>query len=199
MAQSESPDKADGTRQFASELAHVENLFTISLDWRRWWRIVPEIIILCCVGVLPVVVVANVVARYTNWYHVIWATDVVKVLFLWIVFLGGALAVKYEAHVRMSMLSDRLARRGFPGTAWGHVIRISPLAVGFILLVLGVRIVDISMYRELPTLRISAGYFTTIVPISGALMIYYAARGLRPNRQRKAGAMPVLNDKNHQR
>jgi TRAP-type C4-dicarboxylate transport system permease small subunit len=32
------------------------------------------------------------------------------------------------------------------------------------------------MRRELPTLQISAGYFSTIVPASGALMIVYALR-----------------------
>jgi TRAP-type C4-dicarboxylate transport system permease small subunit len=50
--------------------------------------------------------------------------------------------------------------------------------MGAILLVLGVRIVEISMRRELPTLEISAGYFNTVVPASGALMIFYAVRGV---------------------
>ena len=49
--------------------------------------------------------------------------------------------------------------------------------MGAILLVLGIRLVEISMRRELPTLQISAGYFSTIVPASGALMIFYALRG----------------------
>lgn len=149
---------------------------------------VPEIIGLLCAGALPVVVVANVIARYTNWYHIIWATDVVKVLFLWLVFLGGAVAVKYEAHVRMTMLSDRLVANDTVGRAWDLVIRLSPVAVGAILMILGTRLVEISMVRELQTLRISAGYFMTIVPISGALMIFYALRSalVRTGRWRTA-------------
>ena len=91
--------------------------------------------------------------------------------------LGGAIAVKYDAHVRMSTLSDRLAQISRAGRLWDRVIRLSPVAVGSILLVLGVRIVEISMRRELPTLEISAGYFNTVVPLSGALMIFYAVRG----------------------
>jgi TRAP-type C4-dicarboxylate transport system permease small subunit len=151
-----------------------ENLFTLRLDWRRWWAIIPEIIALACAGVLPVIVAANVVARYTDWYRVLWAEDVVKVLFLWIVFLGGAIAVKYEAHVRMTIVSDRLGTSGVSGI-WRRVVRLSPILAGILLLVLGVRLVEISMRRELPTLEISAGYFMTIVPISGALMIVYVA------------------------
>jgi TRAP-type C4-dicarboxylate transport system permease small subunit len=155
------------------------DFFAIPLNWQRWWTIVPEIVILGCAGLLPVVVMANVVARYTNWFHVFWAEDVVRVLFMWIVFLGGAVAVKYKAHVRMSTLSDRLARSGAAGARWGDIIRLSPIMVGAILLILGVPIVEISMRRELPTLGISVGYFTTIIPVSGALMVFYALRSFR--------------------
>jgi TRAP-type C4-dicarboxylate transport system permease small subunit len=77
----------------------------------------------------------------------------------------------------MSMLSDRLPGRA--GVVWDRAVRLSPLVVGAILVVLGVRIVEISMRRELPTLQISVGYFTTIIPASGALMMLYAVRGLR--------------------
>jgi TRAP-type C4-dicarboxylate transport system permease small subunit len=53
--------------------------------------------------------------------------------------------------------------------------------VGTILLVWGIRIVEISMRRELPSLQIPAGYFTTIIPASGGLMIFYALRGAARN------------------
>ncbi len=183
MAQNDLSSRPGGSQHAGAGKTQEVDLFAIPLDWGRWWTIIPETIVLCCTGILPVVVVVNVVARYTNWYHVIWAEDVVKVLFLWIVFLGGAIAVKYEAHVRMSMLSDRLVGRGRAGAFWAHVIRLSPLAIGAILLILGVPIVEISMHRELPTLRITSAYFMTIVPISGALMIFYVVRGFLGNRR----------------
>jgi TRAP-type C4-dicarboxylate transport system permease small subunit len=78
----------------------------------------------------------------------------------------------------MAMLSDRFVRGGKLGRSWELAIRISPILVGTILLVLGVRLVEISMVRELQTLRISAGYFMPIVPISGLLMIVYVLRSL---------------------
>jgi TRAP-type C4-dicarboxylate transport system permease small subunit len=160
------------------------DIFRLPLDWPRWWTIVPEIVALSCAGLLPLVVGANVLSRYTDWYRILWAEDVVKVLFLWVVFLGGAIAVKYEAHVRMSTLSDRLARTGRAGVLWDRAIRLSPVVMGAILLVLGIRLVEISMRRELPTLQISAGYFSTVVPLSGALMMLYAVRASRTRRTR---------------
>jgi TRAP-type C4-dicarboxylate transport system permease small subunit len=162
------------------------DIFRLPLDWGRWWTILPEIVALACTALLPVLVGANILSRYTDWYRILWAEDVVKVLFLWVVFLGGALGVKYEAHVRMSTWSDRLARAGRAGVLWDRAIRLSPVAMGTILLVLGVRVVEISMRRELPTLQISAGYFSTIVPLSGALMIAYAVRGFRTGRGRRS-------------
>ena len=176
MAPNTTPPLSQENPQAKSERELTVDIFSIRLDWRRWWTIIPEFIALVCAGGLPIVVMANVIARYTDWYHIIWATDVVKVLFLWVVFLGGAIAVKYEAHVRMSMVSDRLPGR--LGRAWDVVIRLSPIAVGAILVILGSRLVEISMVRELQTLRISAGYFMTIVPISGALMIVYGFRSV---------------------
>jgi TRAP-type transport system small permease protein len=168
----------------AAPAAPELDIFRIPLDWRRWWTILPEAVALTCTGMLPLLVGANILSRHTDWYRILWAEDVVKVLFLWVVFLGGAIGVKYDAHVRMSTLSDRLARTGRAGALWDRVIRMSPLVMGAILLVLGVPIVEISMRRELPTLQISAGYFNTVVPLSGALMIFYAVRGFRLERGR---------------
>jgi TRAP-type transport system small permease protein len=159
-----------GTPAFPDE----RDFFSIPLDWERWWTIIPEIVVFCCAGALPIVVGANVAARYTNWFHAFWAEDVAKMLFTWIVFLGGAVAVKYDAHVRMGMFTDRI--RGRAAVWWRRIVRASPVVVGVLLLVLGVRVVQISMFREMPSLEISVGYFMTIIPFSGGLMIFYVVR-----------------------
>lgn len=147
--------------------------FAIKLDWRRWWLLIPEIVTLTATAALPMVVLVNVVSRYTNWYKSPWAEDIIRVLFLWVIFLGGALAVKYMAHVRIALLADRIigARRG---EWWKWVIRLSPIAMGLILTLLGIEVVELHMKRQLVWLRIPAGYFSTVIPASGALMIIYA-------------------------
>lgn len=188
MEQTDPSGRAGESRPVGSEVAPELDMFSVALDWRRWWTIIPEMVALACTGILPLVVGANVVSRYTDWYRILWAEDVVSVLFLWIVFVGGAIAVKYEAHVRMSMVSDRLERRGRAGACWRRAIRLSPVVMGAILLVLGVRVVEISMHRELTSLQISVGYFTTVIPASGALMIFYALR--RPGTGSRRGAGP---------
>lgn len=62
MATTHPPPRADGPgrrREGAPEL----DISRLSLDWRRWWTIVPEIVALVCTGLLPLVVGANVVSR----------------------------------------------------------------------------------------------------------------------------------------
>jgi TRAP-type C4-dicarboxylate transport system permease small subunit len=134
--------------------------------------------VVCTFG-LPGLVALNVLARYTDWFQVPWANDVIRVLFLWIVFLGGAVAVKYEAHVRMGMLVDRFVERGSVGRWWMIAVRVSPLAMGVILLVLGIRVVELDMKNRLTWLEIPLGYFATIIPASGALMVIYTAQILK--------------------
>jgi TRAP-type C4-dicarboxylate transport system permease small subunit len=175
------------------EEALDDNLFTITLDWRRWWSIIPEIVALACAGILPAIIAAQVLSRYTDWFTIFWADDVIKVLFLWVVFLGGAIAVKYEAHVRMTLFSALLERPPYIGAIWPRLIRLSPGFAGALLLYLGITLVRITMHRELPSLQISAGYFMTIVPISGALMLFYALHALwldyRQRHVRSAGQL----------
>ena len=138
----------------------------------------PEIVAFGCPGLLPLVVGANVGPLH-DWYRVLWAEDIVKMLFIWIVFLGGAVAVKYEAHVRMGMFTDRLppvaSRSGCRGAAWCASPRSSSVPSCFSSS--ACRIVQISMFREMPSLEISVGYFMTIIPFSGALMIFYVVLG----------------------
>jgi TRAP-type transport system small permease protein len=175
MAQDADPTDRE-LKTLTHEAALDDNLFSIRLDWRRWWTTIPEIIAFICVGVLSLLVAATVLSRYTDWYRIFWAQDVIRVLFLWVVFLGGAIAVKYEAHVRMTLLSDRIVRWHTVGPVWDRVVRLSPLLAGALLLILGVTLVKISMHREMPSLEFSVGYFVTIVPVSGALMIIYVVR-----------------------
>jgi TRAP-type C4-dicarboxylate transport system permease small subunit len=165
-----------GALQASAPKYDPEAGFTLDLNWQRWWTLLPELLVALLAALLPILIATNVVARYTGWFYVFWVDDVVKVVFLWIVFLGGAVATKYGAHVRMGILSDRVAMAGRAGRIYQSLIDLSPVIVGAILLILGFRLTEISMRRELPSLHVPAGYFTTIVPISGALMIYYALR-----------------------
>ena len=89
----------------------------------------------------------------------------------------------------MSTSSDRLAAARAAGALWNRLIHLSPVVMGAILLVFGVPLVEISMRRELPTLQISARYFTVVVPVSGALMIFYALRRRWRNRLPESGLL----------
>lgn len=173
---SEDPARSrDAAAGDAAQTDDLSELFSTPIEWRRWWLQVPELVLVVCSAGLPVLITVNVIGRYTNWYQAPWANDVIHVVFLWIVFLGGAVAVKYEAHVRMSTFVDRFAGHGPLGRAWHLAVRGAPLVMGAILLVLGIRIVQLDMLNRLPWLQIPLGYFAVVIPVSGGLMIVYSA------------------------
>jgi TRAP-type C4-dicarboxylate transport system permease small subunit len=155
------------------------------------WRFVPEFVVVACAGLLPLVVSLNVIARYTGLFRVRWAHDITEILFVWLVFFGGALAVKHGAHVRMDAAANRMrARWPAVGRVWSHVVGLFPIALGVLLLVLGVPLVELSMRRELANLHWPAGYYMSAVPISGALITLYGSAlyyrtMVRPRRERE--------------
>jgi len=150
------------------------NLFTVNLNFHKWWCILPEIVALTCASLIPILILLIIFSRYSDLYNVIWADEIVRVIFLWLVFIGGAIAVKYDAHVRMALFSDLMERHGKIGIYLCEIIRLSPVFAGGVLVFLGIKLVQISMFRELPSLEISVGYFMLIIPISGILIIYYS-------------------------
>lgn len=185
-------DASDTPTGVAAENRDIDELFGINLEWSRWWAILPEIVVVACTAALPVLIGLGVVSRYTDWFRVPWVQDVVGVLFMWVVFLGGAVAVKHGAHVSMTSVADRIATRGRLGRVWGVIVELSPIGMGAILLIVGLLVVDIHMTRELAWLQIPFGYFSTIIPFSGALMIFYAT-----TRWRSRSRGDVSDDPNH--
>lgn len=147
-----------------------------AIDWRRPWMSVPELLVVIAVGLLPAILFVNVITRYTGWARTPWASDASRICFLWASFLGAALAVKYDAHVRLALISDKIARAkdGRYWTTTVLLINASVMVVGGILGYVGWDIVEVSMKRTMSVLPIQRGYVDAALPISGLLMVYYS-------------------------
>lgn len=151
-----------------------------SVDWRHPWQAVAEVVVIASTALLPLLLFTNVVARYTGWFRTAWTLDAARACFMWASFLGAALGVKYGAHVRIALLSDRIARAHNGRYRYGVLVGIhgSVLLVGLLLGVVGWDIVEISMNRTMSGLRIRRGYVDAAVPIGGALMAFYSAKAI---------------------
>lgn len=153
-------------------------LGVVNPNWHKWWLYIPEIMALACIAGMSLLVMINAIGRYTNFYRIPWAPDIIYVCFYLSAFLGGALGVKYDAHVKVGILVDRLLGEGILSKIWKIFILISPIIMGSLLVVLGIFQVKLDALRLLEWTQVPTAYFTIFMPLSGLLMIYYSIRSI---------------------
>jgi TRAP-type C4-dicarboxylate transport system permease small subunit len=124
----------------------------------------------------------GVFSRYVLQATFRWYDEVARLCFIWIVFLGAAVAVRRGMHFRMHLLVNRLGRGAM--RAADHVATAAVLAFGGILLAGGYAILPIARRQVTDALEISMVWFYAALPTGGALMILFA---LLPLLRREGG------------
>lgn len=130
--------------------------------------------------VLVVLTFVGVLMRYIMRSPITWQEEVQMLLFLWIVFLGGAGAFRAGSHIAIEIVVDAL-----PKKIGGAIEKVDVLIQ---LLILGYLFWQEIMYynqllsagRVTNLLRLPYGVAYAVVPIGGALMLIsmlYAAYG----------------------
>lgn len=130
--------------------------------------------------VLVVLTFVGVLMRYIMRSPITWQEEVQMLLFLWIVFLGGAGAFRAGSHIAIEIVVDAL-----PKKIGGAIEKVDVLIQ---LLILGYLFWQEIMYynqllsagRVTNLLRLPYGAAYAVVPIGGALMLIsmlYAAYG----------------------
>jgi TRAP-type transport system small permease protein len=128
-----------------------------------------------CLGLMLVLVAdvfLGVFSRYVMHATFQWYDEVARLCFVWMVFLGAAVAVRRGAHFRLHLLIDRFGPR---------LRRATDVAVGLLVLVFGVVLVagGIAMYpvarrQVTDSLELSMLWFHGALPVGGALMIVFS-------------------------
>jgi TRAP-type C4-dicarboxylate transport system permease small subunit len=127
-------------------------------------------------GLLVVTVVANVFARYVLEMGILWAEELSRLAFVWVVFLGSYVALCRKGHMAMEVGVQQL-----PVAAQRPVLIASRYLVLIFLATLvfaGGKLVTttISFGRQSPILGISAAWGYLSVPVSAALMFLEVLR-----------------------
>ena len=129
-----------------------------------------------------VVVFLGVFSRYVLQATFRWYDEVARLCFVWIIFLGSAVAVRRRLHFRMHLVLDRFgpgARRTVE-----RIITMIVIAFGAILVAGGIGIAPIAHRQVTDALEISQLWFFAALPVGGALMILFAGAQLRDARPR---------------
>ncbi|NJN40653.1 MAG: TRAP transporter small permease subunit [Gammaproteobacteria bacterium] len=135
-------------------------------------------------GTLIAVVFAQVFARNVLAIPLIWTLDVAQLLFAWCIFLGAAVALRWNAHYSLELVPAAWARTNSAMVLIAHVGSVVVIAV---LIVSGWAFAQIGLNRLSLALGISEFWFFLPIPLGGAAMALFLAE-LIPADLRQAAA-----------
>lgn len=118
-------------------------------------------------ALMTVVVFAQVVARLTSG-SIKWSEELARYLMIYLTYVGASIGVKQKSHIAIEFVVSKFPRRV------QDVVEIIAnalcLACCAVILIYGMRLVDITMMQKTPAMRIPMGvaYFSMV--LGGALM-----------------------------
>lgn len=112
----------------------------------------------------------GVVSRVVFSAPATWTEEMARFMFIWMVFLGLSYSTLRGTHIRVTLVADKIFR--------GHARQILDLFIYLItlgifawLLVTGIQYVGYCMDVNTPAMQLPRGWFVTILPVTGVLMV----------------------------
>lgn len=105
-----------------------------------------------------------------------WTEEVARFLLVWITFLGATLAFRHGRHIAVTFVVDALPDR------LRRLARMAAMLVvlGFMiaLIVIGYRYMQVQSFQKSASLRLSMTWVYAVIPLSAAVMAWYALADL---------------------
>ncbi len=133
-----------------------------------------------CLGLMAALVVdvfLGVWSRYVLHATFQWYDEVARLCFVWMVFLGAAVAVRRGAHFRLHHLIDRFGPRLRRAT--DLVVALLVIMFGGVLVAGGVAMYPLARRQVTDSLELSMLWFYGALPVGGALMILFSLPHVR--------------------
>ncbi|HAW49114.1 MAG TPA: TRAP transporter small permease [Roseovarius sp.] len=140
-------------------------LSTLDRNLERW-------ALLIFYMMLVVTMAIEVIRREVFAYSSVWGEEIVRYAFIYLAWIGAAAAVRERAHIRITLLVNRLPR----ALQVGAVVLADGLWAGFVIFM----IVQTTIYTQLlfnvtymtPGLGIEQRWVQMIIPMAFALMLF---------------------------
>jgi len=127
---------------------------------------IPLLNILCIIMLLAAFL--SVVCRYIFHYAILWAPELSRFLYIFIIFIGTFLGIRRNTHIGLNIFIERLSPQ-IQNII--EIIRNIILMAYFIFLIfLGFKFVGFGMHQMTLTLGIAKGWIYLVIPISAILM-----------------------------
>lgn len=154
---------------------------------RLFWRWGTETVVAFLMAIMVGTTILQVFCRFVLGNPLSWSEELARYAFVWITFLGAAVAYRHGAHIVVETVVVLLPRRAQVALAWlADALMVVALLV---LLVQGVGIAEVNSNVEATMLEIPMSWVYASVPVSAAIMLaYQAERTLR----RVRGTLPAV-------
>ncbi len=122
------------------------------------------------------IIFSQVVARYVFHHSLTWSEEVGRYIFVWISFLGMAAAFKAGSHVALDLLVKYL--KGFSRKTLEMVNGALVVVLSSAIMYSGIKLFYLGMRQKSPALKLPMHWVYIVVPVSGAILLYFALRAL---------------------
>lgn len=126
---------------------------------------------------MAAVILLQIFMRYVIENPLVWGDEVIRILMVWITFLGATLAYRTKSHIAINSLENSEFVRSRPnfGKVLSLGIEFFILIGSLALLIGGIVILSQTASHTTPALEIPIGVFFAPAPLCGGVVLYSAA------------------------
>jgi len=143
----------------------------------RWLRQVLYIASITGMSLMLIIIFLQVVSRYVFGFSFSWSEELARFLFVWVVFIGGALIMGEGGHIAVRLLPE-IVKGTKAGSMLNIIINVFSVIFILILIVKGSGMTKSMMFQIAPGLGIPMGIVYSIIPVSGVLMLLYIIKDI---------------------
>lgn len=135
-----------------------------------------HVLLFVFMAVLVAVTFWQVLCRFVLRIPCSWAEEVVRLAFVWLIFVGAALAVREHTHLSLDILTGRL--KGTARRISSVLVLVSMIVIAAVMLVGGMEYVMRSAGKTMVTLSLPANCTYVSIPLSAFFMMAFGMEQL---------------------
>lgn len=143
----------------------------LTIKLSDWIGLLTQVIGSLLLGVMVLVIGAEVIARYVFNSSFSWSEELGRIIFIWTIFLGTSLGIKRRVHMGINLLVDHVP----PKLKQGLIITSFILSAVFfaIVAVKGFVVTTEMASQTTPALNVSVGWMYGAIPVSAFLSLLH--------------------------
>ena len=130
-----------------------------------------RVLIVLLFGAIIIIGCMQIVSRYVFSLPIVWADEAQKYLFIWMVMIASAYAVRQKKHVAADVVLGNVNPR--VKAVMEVLIELCALTLFILFVILAPRMIRVNMSTISPTLGIPMGYVYYSMLIGPAIMLFY--------------------------